>query len=114
MARPRPATHRKIWEIDTRFHCSLIGTCLSLTDLRKLCKRAGIVFQTAVSDYALHHAFVDLADHACYATRLLQRRLDSRHRESLRRFGAAQDETMLAQLWADAQAAGEIAGAYCH
>jgi len=112
MARPRPATHRKIWEIDTRFHCSLIGTCLSLTDLRKLCKRAGIVFQTTVSDYALHHAFVDLADHACYATRLLQRRLDSRHRESLRRFGAVRDETTLVQLWADAQAAGEIAGAY--
>lgn len=112
MPRPRPATHRKIWEIDARFHCSLIGTCLRLDDLRKLCRRAGIVFQTDVSDYDLHHAFVDLSDHACYATRLLQRQLDVRHRENLRRFAAAGDEASLAQLWETAKDSGDIAGAY--
>ncbi|MBI5460950.1 MAG: DUF2325 domain-containing protein [Gammaproteobacteria bacterium] len=112
MARARPATHRKVWEIEARFHCGVIGTCLRLEDLRTLCRRAGIVFQTAVSDYALHHAFVELADRACYATRLLQRRLDSRHRESLRHFATARDEATLIQYWEAAQASGEIAGAY--
>ena len=105
-------THRKIWEIDPRFHCSLIGTCLELADLRKLCRRAGVVLQAPLSDYALHHAFVDLADRACHATRLLQRQLDRRHRESLRRFATARDEAALARLWEAAQARGEIAGAY--
>lgn len=32
---PQPLTrHRKIREIDARFHYSLIGACLSLVDLR--------------------------------------------------------------------------------
>jgi hypothetical protein len=112
MTKPRTATLRKIWEIDRRFHCGLIGTCLSLTDLHKLCRRAGIQFQTAVSDYDLHHAFVDIADHACHASRLLQRQLNDRHRASLRRFAGAPDEEALARLWEDALESGDIAGAY--
>ena len=112
MAHPRTVTHRKIWEIDPRFHCSLIGTCLSLADLHKVCRRAGIRFQTAVSDYELHHAFVALADQASYASKLLQRQLDNRHRESLRQFAAARDAEALTRLWNAARDSGEIAGAY--
>lgn len=113
MTRERSTTRRRrLWEIDARFHCSLIGTCLTLADLRRLCRRAGVVLEADVGDYELHHAFVDLAGRACHATRLLQRRLDDRHRESLRRFAPARDETALAGLWEAAQASGEIAGAY--
>lgn len=84
---PRPILHarRPLWDIDARFHCGLIGICASLDDLRRICRRAGIRFQTRVTDYELHRAFVALADHPSYAIRLLQRRLDARHRASLRR-----------------------------
>lgn len=113
MTRERSTTRRRrLWEIDARFHCSLIGTCLTLADLRRLCRCAGVVLEVDVGDYELHHAFVDLAGRACHATRLLQRRLDDRHRESLRRFAPARDEAAFAELWEAARASGEIAGAY--
>lgn len=113
MTRERSTTRRRrLWEIDARFHCSLIGTCLTLADLRRLCRRAGVALKVDVSDYELHHAFVDVAGRAGHATRLLQRRLDDRHRESLRRFAPARDETALTGLWEAAQASGDIAGAY--
>lgn len=108
----RPLPHRKLWDIPPRFHCSVIGTCLTVTDLRGLCRRAGIRLDTPVSDYDLHHAFVGLAEQACYATRLVQRRLDSRHRATLRRFAEVRDTTELAALWATVAATGELGGAY--
>lgn len=111
---PRSILHsrRPLWDIDGRFHCGLIGTCAPLDDLRRICRRAGIQFQTRVTDYELHHAFVALADRPGYAIRLLQRRLDARHRASLRRFAAAEDARALRKLWEAASTEGDIAGAY--
>lgn len=111
---PRPILHarRPLWDIDPRFHCGLIGTCAPLDDLRRICRRAGIQFQTRVTDYELHHAFVTLADRPSYAIRLLQRRLDARHRASLRRFAPAEDAGALREHWVAACTEGEIAGAY--
>lgn len=108
---------RKLWEIDPTFHCSLLGTCLSPDDLRSLCRRAQVQLQKTPSDFDLHHAFVELAERPCYATRLLQRRLDQRHRAALRdcnnRIAQQGSETdVLLQIWQSACERGETAGVY--
>ena len=30
---------KKLWHIDAKYHCSLIGTCVSIADLRKIAKK---------------------------------------------------------------------------
>ena len=45
---------KKIWELDAHLHCSVIGTCLSLKELRKLCSKAGITFASNITTHELH------------------------------------------------------------
>jgi hypothetical protein len=43
-ADPPPAPHRrkKVWELPTRWHCPLVGTCLPVADMRKIAARADL------------------------------------------------------------------------
>ena len=33
---PSTCSRRKIWEFDTKLHCSILGTCLSTAELRQV------------------------------------------------------------------------------
>lgn len=105
--------HRlKLWEIDPRLHCSVIGTCLRLPDMRQLCTRAGISIERAMSDYELHHAFVQAAASPAPLARQVQKLLDRRFRSVLARFAGTRDRDVLRRLWNESLEAGEVAGAY--
>ena len=48
---PQPPKRRaKLWELESRFHCLVIGTCLTLEELRRLAHKAGL--DTETSDYS--------------------------------------------------------------
>jgi hypothetical protein len=38
----RPAARRRLWELHKSLRCSIIGTCLSTSELRKVLTRVGI------------------------------------------------------------------------
>ena len=42
---PAVARRSKIWEFSTHLHCSIIGTCLSVGELRHILKKFGMVTQ---------------------------------------------------------------------
>jgi hypothetical protein len=103
---------KKLWELDSRFHCPVIGTCLTLAELRRLACKAGISVGAQMSDYELHHSFVQLAGNAVHATRLVHKWLDRKFESALRRFMACKSAAQLEGLWERATADGEIAGAF--
>jgi hypothetical protein len=73
-----PPRRTKIWEFSTNLHCSIIGTCLSTTELRQLLKKLGLASPDS-TDHDLHAAAVGLAGRHDKAAKLLNKVLDERH-----------------------------------
>ena len=64
--RPTPVAHAapvpnriRLSELDSQLHCSIIGTCLSTAELRKLMLADGA--RTGATDLEIHHEAVRLA-----------------------------------------------------
>lgn len=81
---------KKVWQLDSPFHCSVIGTCLSSEELRRLCRKLRIRVQADLTDYELHRSFVGIAGKKTYAFRCLHRYLDQKYRVAIHRFAKAQ------------------------
>lgn len=106
------ATRRRtIWELGSGLHCSVIGTCLTTDALRRLMRKVKPA-EAEASDHRLHGLAVGLCGQQGVAARLINKALEERHRIAIRRFDAAQDIEAARRLWAEAQAAGDIPGAY--
>ena len=103
---------KKIWELPRRVHCSLIGTCLSLKELRKLSSQAGIILSKKVTDHELHTYFVSAADEKTHVMKLLQKHLDQKYRKTIQRSLKANNDEDFKTLWSEALQSGNVAGAY--
>src|SRR5262245_4824283 len=108
-AEPR---RRRIWEISGSFHCSIIGTCLTTTELRQILAKIELPGAHKETDHQLHGRAVLLAGQRAVASRLLQKALDRRHRSLIDRFAKARNAEELRSLWESAAGRAEIPGAY--
>jgi hypothetical protein len=106
--------HRRmrLHELDPHLHCSVIGTCLSTGELRKLVPKFTGLDRHHASDLDIHHAAVELAIQGGAAAKALQKALDERYAGAIRRFDAARDADALLALWNDALKSGDIPPAY--
>jgi hypothetical protein len=105
--------HRtRIWEFGTNLHCSIIGTCLSTTDLRRVLTKAKVKDAEIASDHDLHCLGVMLASRREQGARFLQKALDRSHRTAIFRCLKIKDDAGLLEFWDDALKQGDIPGAY--
>jgi hypothetical protein len=102
----------RLAELDTYFHCSVIGTCLSTGELRKLVPRFIDLDRQRATDLEIHHAAVQLAMDGGAGCKALQKALDDRNAVALRRFDKAKDPQALLALWQEALKTGDIPPAY--
>jgi Uncharacterized protein conserved in bacteria (DUF2325) len=110
---PAPSKRRtQIWELNGTLHCSIIGTCLSTADLRRLVVRLRVVGAVTVNDHDLHQLGVTLACRPNGGAKALQKALDRRHQTAINKFAKAKTAEALRVLWDDALQRGEIPGAY--
>lgn len=100
----------RLGDLDAHLHCSVIGTCLSTAELRRLMSR--FIVTDGVSDLDVHHEAVRLAPQHGELARTLHKALDRRHEATLRRFVRAKDASALVELWEEALRQGEVPGAY--
>jgi len=103
---------RKLWEFSSHLHCSIVGTCLSTAELRKIVTKCQGLSLKDLSDLTTHEAAVKVAAHHDAAGRLLHKALDRRHEASIKRFNKAQDTHAVRLLWDEALRSGDIPGAY--
>jgi len=121
----RPATHpsagpfasrggqrRKLWEFSTSMHCSIVGTCLSTLELRKIIAKVKGHDLKGFSDLIVHEEAVLVAGHQGAAARLLQKALDRRYEATIKRFNRAQNIDEVRSLWDEGRRNGDIPGAY--
>ncbi|MEX3923318.1 DUF2325 domain-containing protein [Paraburkholderia sp. BR10936] len=110
LARARQRT--RLVELDAHLHCSIIGTCLSTHELRKLVPKFTRLDAQRASDLEIHHAAVELAIEGGAGGKALQKALDTRYAGAVRRFASARDTQAVLALWNDALANGDIPPAY--
>jgi hypothetical protein len=101
-----------IWDLHHSTHCSIIGTCLSTAELRRVLIKVNAVGVEVANDHDLHMLGVMLAGRPEAGARVLQKTLDRRHQAYLKQFSRAKDESALTSLWEDALNRGDIPGAY--
>jgi hypothetical protein len=102
----------RLSELDSHLHCSIIGTCLSTHELRKLVPKFTRLDRQKATDLEIHHAAVELAIEGGAGGKALHKALDERYAGALRRFEQAKDTDALLVLWNDALKSGDIPPAY--
>lgn len=109
---PLPNQHKKkLWHIEAKYHCSLIGTCVSISDLRKIARKCGATHFSQLGDFYLHSSFVNAAIQPDQPIRLLQKHLEKKYASVTKRFHSGKQETYSA-LWQRAVKSGDAAGTY--
>jgi hypothetical protein len=109
---PAVTVRRRIWEFTTHLHCSMIGTCLSTSELRHILHKLGIKEATTASEHDVHARGVLIASQRQGGAKLLHKALDRRHRVSINQFGKAKATEEVRALWKERMQCGEIPGAY--
>jgi hypothetical protein len=102
----------KIWELNSTLHCSIIGTCLSAAELRRLLIKINIAGADVADEHDLHMLGVLLAARPQEGAKLLQKTLDRVHSVALNQFAKAKDDHAIAALWQKAFTSGDVPGAY--
>ncbi|MGV7242566.1 DUF2325 domain-containing protein [Caballeronia sp. M23-90] len=109
----RSATRRaRLVDLDSHLHCSIIGTCLSTSELRKLVPKFTDLDKQHATDLEIHHAAVELAIEGGQGAKALQKALDVRYSGAVRRFETAKSPEALLTLWKEALKSGDIPPAY--
>jgi hypothetical protein len=112
-ARREAGARRRIWEIIGASHCSIIGTCLTIAELRKIARRTGFLGSEArYGDYQIHGLFVEKMHDENVVTRAVQKHLDTKYEGAIRKAKALGGEAELFAYWETAVDNGFVPGAY--
>ena len=103
---------KKLWEIHPRLHCSVIGTCLTLGDLRRIVTKLQVDVPAHTEDYQIHGMFVEAACRGGPAAKAMQKTLERRYDAAVRRFGKLRSDGELQEAWTRCLEDGDVPGPY--
>ena len=101
-----------IWDLGTKLHCSIVGTCLSTIELRDILRKLRVTGAAEACDHDLHCMAVLIAGQRAGGAKFLQKALDRRHRRAIARYSEAKETAGLHHLWDESLKQGDIPGAY--
>ncbi len=113
--REQPARRRrKLWELEEKQHCPVIGSCLSMEELKKIARKAG--YSGAMSGsrfdpYRLHVEAVSLSCSRNAAAEAMHKLLERKYALTITRFERARTDADVLALWREYLERGEVAGA---
>lgn len=102
----------QIRELHHSLHCSIVGTCLTTGELRRLLLRLNMESAETLDDHGVHQLGVMLASGPSIGAKQLQKTLDRKHKLALNHFAKAKDSAALEALWDEALKNGDIPGGY--
>jgi len=95
------------------FACPIVGTCLTISELRRICRKFGDAVPESASDYDAHVYLVGQAQaQGSPATKYLQKYLDKKYRRDIRAFFKTENEADLRRLWRERAEAGDVPGPF--
>jgi len=107
-----PRHRARLWEIDSQWHCTIIGTSLSLGELKGLATRLKVQMRSArPGAYEIHTSMIHLASRERLVGKALTKLLDRKHAVAINRAKPLAGEEALTLWWEDALAKGDVASA---
>ena len=106
------ATRTRLDELHPSLHCSIVGTCFGLRELRQLVVKFGDASLARAGDHTIHTEAVRCATRRDGLGRMLAKALERKFKATIAQVGRATDVAGLRQIWLDAMANGDIPGAY--
>ncbi|BAE52515.1 DUF2325 domain-containing protein [Paramagnetospirillum magneticum] len=107
-----PRHRARLWEIDSQWHCTIIGTCLSLGELKGAATRLKVRMPSArPRAYEIHTGMIHLASRERLVGKALTKLLDRKHAAAINRAKSLVGEDSLAAWWEDGLTRGEVAAA---
>lgn len=102
---------KRVWEL-VDLQCPIIGTCLTIGELRKIARQANVDFPEGVSEFDVHSYFVSSCKEPSRAARLVSKKLDKKFAAKLRRYNACKDDEAIRALWKEDREHGDIPGPF--
>ena len=107
-----PARRRRIHEIDSAFHCMIVGSCLGVDELRKLAARVRSPLPPDATDFEVHACVVHAMGTAGAMAKLVQKRLDRKYRAQIQQCAKLATVADLRRWWDECAARGDFVGAF--
>lgn len=104
------AGRARLWELEDKHHCPVIGSCLPVDDLARLARRF-FAWIDAGNAFAMHVEAVNLAKTRNAASEAMQQLLERKYRLQVQRFKSAGNDGEVMQAWREHYARGDVAGA---
>jgi len=101
---------RKLWQLEDKLHCPVVGTCLPMDDLAALSKRFNFM-ATRDNEFSLHVEAVSHSREKTPFAEALQKFFERRYQQTIKAFDAARSETEVRRLWQQHLRQGDVAGA---
>jgi len=105
-------SRKKLWQLDSSLHCSVIGTCLSMEEIMRFHQKFKLDTDIAKTDYDLHRYFVHTVNNNNYQSKHISKYLDKKYQATVRQFSKVKSNEQLATVWDEAVTSGDIAAAY--
>jgi hypothetical protein len=101
---------RKLWDIPHKYHCPIIGTCLTVDELSRIADRTAQRPDAPLSEFDIHVSFVAAAAEKNQLSLATYKTLEKKFAASVRRYAKARDGDTLLALWSDSLATGGVPG----
>jgi hypothetical protein len=105
----QPARRRKLWELEEKYHCPVIGSCLNLDELKKIARKDGFS-GNHFEPYQLHLEAVSLSCSRNAAAEAMHKLLERKFALIIQRFNQAKTNPDVLALWQEYLERGEVAG----
>jgi hypothetical protein len=107
--KPAGSRRPRLWELEHKSHCPIVGVCFDVAEIRKLVLRL-MTFPHRPNDFELHVTAVQQCEVRTPLSSLLQKKLERKYGLQLQRSKAAASVEQLREFWRAAVAAGDVAG----
>lgn len=105
----KPLRRAKLWDLEAKHHCPVIGTCLTADELGKFAKHLAIGCDRR-DEFALHVEVVGCARKRNAVSQAVQKHLERKFQIHIVRFERARSDAEVRALWQEHFMRGEVAG----
>ncbi|MGE0628510.1 MAG: DUF2325 domain-containing protein [Hyphomicrobiaceae bacterium] len=102
----------RIFELNSNLHCSIVGTCLTMSEMRHVLVKLDVDGARFATDHEIHAQGVLLAARQDTGGKLLNKTLDRKHKTHISRFAKAATGAEVLEIWDSFVRDGDIPGAY--
>ncbi len=103
---------RKLWQVNSAYHCSIIGSCMSRADLRSFAAKRDFEMNQNDDAYTIHNRLTYEAAGRAKFGRALHSFLDKKHFVAIKRYSVLTDPKAIEEQWHTDIEEGDAAGAY--